>query len=283
MPLPAVILRAVAAVKAYFRRCFNFENLTDLDAFSQDTFNILAELYSTLFLVSTSMTAGLWLQSEGDVGVPLTVVGISGSMFCLFATPRDYEVFRSFSLYAAAFFMGASWLPCTQPYLNFFDPNYIIAVLLGNTLCVVVFRTITRWVRGRERFAIYSYAAFYSTILSMVWTGYAFYYFNVYLVLATFLYLVLILVYVMLYSQEMAARAAAGQEIDSVNFSMRFFTDAPGIWIYSLVLLFRFADEEGLKGWELLAMLNQAIAERRQAMKQGPKTGKKGKRKGRKN
>nr|GMD65137.1 uncharacterized protein LOC109186547 [Ipomoea batatas]GMD71647.1 uncharacterized protein LOC109186547 [Ipomoea batatas] len=64
----SVILSAVAATKLYFGRCFNIQDLTDLEDFSQDTFNRLAEIYSTVFMVSTFMTMGQFLQIEDELG-----------------------------------------------------------------------------------------------------------------------------------------------------------------------------------------------------------------------
>nr|GMD62478.1 uncharacterized protein LOC109186547 [Ipomoea batatas] len=88
----SVILSAVATVKLYFGRCFNIQDLTNLEDFSQDTFNRLAEIYSTVFLVSTFMTVGQFLQIEDELGGSSTLLALAGSLYALLVVPEHNEL-----------------------------------------------------------------------------------------------------------------------------------------------------------------------------------------------
>ncbi|KAM3357608.1 bax inhibitor 1-like [Capsicum galapagoense] len=155
----------INVVKAYFKRNWKREDLTNKGKILVDAHIRLKKIYLTLFCALLSSTIGSFFHLIWDVGGLFTVLTAAGTIFVLFTTSILLVRRRVLLLMTVAYFIGASVGLFTR-YLFGIDQGVVFSYLVSITISFGTFWLGSMLTRRRS---LYGRCLLVSDILMLVW------------------------------------------------------------------------------------------------------------------
>ncbi|XP_055817584.1 bax inhibitor 1-like [Solanum dulcamara] len=220
------------AVKAYFERNWNREDMVNPDEIPMHAHESLKKVYLTLFCAMLTATFGSFLHLIWEAGGLFTVLSSVASLLCLYLTSPWSVKTRVLMLMISTFSFGASVGIFTKYFFEI-DQDFVVSLLAGAAIGFGTF-----WfgaLLSRIRIILYigcllhSYVFMFSWFViasDMIFIGHAAQW-----TLKVFAVLSLFMGYFVIYSQEILFNALS-EDVNFVNCTFTVFFNLPAIVVH---------------------------------------------------
>ncbi|KAL3381044.1 hypothetical protein AABB24_001261 [Solanum stoloniferum] len=220
------------AVKAYFERTWNREDMTNPDEIPLRAHESLKRVYLTLFCAMLTATFGSILHLIWEAGGQFTVLSSVASLLCLYLTSPWSVKKRVLLLMIAAFSFGAS-IGIFTKYLFEIDQDIVVSIL---SAAAIGFGTF--WfgaLLSRLRAILYTGCLLHSHAFMLSWlvitSDMIFVGYSVQWTLKVFAVLAMFMGYFVIYSQEIVYNSLS-EDVNFVNCTFTIFFNLPAIVVH---------------------------------------------------
>ncbi|XP_055824098.1 bax inhibitor 1-like [Solanum dulcamara] len=234
-------IQAINAVKWYFNRNWNIEDMMNSDEIPDEVLRTLKKVYLTLLCAMLCSTFGSFMHLISVAGGKFTVLSYVASLIWIYFTPPGRLNVRFLLLMLVAYSFGASVSAFTN-YIFKVEQCYVLGLLAGITIGIGNF--LLRAFLSSERSYIYIGTLRHCDVLII--SAIAFTLLDVHSALymiTIHIVQILFLGYLVIYSQEILYNANIGH-INLVNCTFTVFFHLPGIVIHAARLYLQGAEIE---------------------------------------